>query len=166
MEMKAWLVQDKWDCYGAEIVFAETRGKARALALATDCCSETDFLDVDVRRQPNADKYYKIYDMLIEEIKAELPDVKIIILEPFVLKVEGTETETYWDRFDPEVREHAEMAKKIAEKHSLAFVPLQVGFDELCKYAPAEYWLIDGVHPTPMGHEFIKNEWLKAFNNI
>ena len=57
--MKAWLVQDKWDCYGAEIVFAETRGKARSLALATDCCSETNFLDVDVRRQPNADKYYK-----------------------------------------------------------------------------------------------------------
>ena len=57
--MKAWLVQDKWDCYGSEIVFAETRGKARSLALATDCCSETNFLDVAVRRQPNADKYYK-----------------------------------------------------------------------------------------------------------
>ena len=57
--MKAWIVQDKWDCYGAEIVFAETRGKARSLASATYCCSETDFLDVDVRRQPNADKYYK-----------------------------------------------------------------------------------------------------------
>ena len=57
--MKAWLVQDKWDCYGAEIVFAETRGKARSLSLATDCCSETSFLDVDVLRQPNADKYYK-----------------------------------------------------------------------------------------------------------
>ena len=57
--MKAWLVQDKNDCYGAEIVFAETRGKARSLAMATDCCSETSFLDVDVRRCKNADKYYK-----------------------------------------------------------------------------------------------------------
>ena len=36
----------------------------------------------DFRANPNgvaADKYYKIYDMLIEEIKAELPDIKIII---------------------------------------------------------------------------------------
>ncbi|MBO5452471.1 MAG: hypothetical protein J6A69_00685 [Clostridia bacterium] len=24
----------------------------------------------------------------------------------------------------------------------------------------------DGVHPTPMGHEYIKNEWIKAFNNL
>ena len=57
--MKAWFVQDKNDCYGAEIVFAETRGKARSLAMATDCCSETSFLDVDARRCKNADKYYK-----------------------------------------------------------------------------------------------------------
>ena len=56
--MKAWLVRQK-DKFEAEIVFAETRGKARALALITDCCNETSFIDVDVRRQPNADKYYK-----------------------------------------------------------------------------------------------------------
>ncbi len=24
----------------------------------------------------------------------------------------------------------------------------------------------NGVHPTPMGHELIKNEWMKAFENI
>ncbi len=57
--MKAWLVRDKYDCYGAEVVFAETRGKARSLALSTDCCSETRFLDVEVHREPSADKYYK-----------------------------------------------------------------------------------------------------------
>lgn len=57
--MKAWLVRDKHESYGAAVVFAETRGKARSLALATDCCSETHFLDVEVRRKPSADKYYK-----------------------------------------------------------------------------------------------------------
>ena len=55
------------------------------------------------------------------------------------------------------------MAKKIAEKHNLPFIPLQAGFDALTKEAPANHWLGDGVHPTPMGHEFIKREWLKAF---
>lgn len=57
--MKAWCVCDKHESYGAEIVFAETRGKARSLALATDCCSDTHFLDIEVRREPKADKYYK-----------------------------------------------------------------------------------------------------------
>ena len=58
--MKAWLVTSKKYCeYGAEVVFAETRGKARSLALLTDCCSESDFTDIVVRREPIADKYYK-----------------------------------------------------------------------------------------------------------
>lgn len=56
--MKAWLVTVK-DEYGAEVVFAETRGKAKAEALCTDCCSEAKFVDIEVRREPIADKYYK-----------------------------------------------------------------------------------------------------------
>jgi hypothetical protein len=56
--MKAWLVRDK-ESYGAEIVFAETRGKARSLALSFDCCDDSRFTDVEVRRAPYADKYYK-----------------------------------------------------------------------------------------------------------
>lgn len=25
------------------------------------------------------------------------------------------------------------------------------------------YWLLDGVHPTPAGHEIIKREWVKRY---
>lgn len=56
--MKAWLVREK-DEFCAEIVFAETRGKARALALSTDCCENAKFTDIEVRRKPQVDKYYK-----------------------------------------------------------------------------------------------------------
>lgn len=38
----------------------------------------------------SAEKFEKIYDMLIGEILEALPDIKIFILEPFVL--EGTDT--------------------------------------------------------------------------
>ena len=112
----------------------------------------------------DADKFYKIYDMLIEEVKAALPNIKIMILEPFVLQ--GCSTVENWDYFSTEVPKRAEMAKKIAEKYSLPFIPLQAGFDELTAKAPNEYWLGDGVHPTAKGHEFIKNQWLKAYKNL
>lgn len=56
--MKAWLVKEK-DADCAEVVFAETRGKAKSWAQATDACSEADFVDIEVRRMPQADKYYK-----------------------------------------------------------------------------------------------------------
>ena len=64
-----------------------------------------------------ADKYFKIYDMLIDEVKSALPDIKIMILEPFVLK--GSATEENWEAFDSEVRKRASMAKKIAEKYKV-----------------------------------------------
>lgn len=56
--MKAWLVREK-DEFCATVVFAETRGKARSLALYTDCCEDANFCDIEVRRVPQVDKYYK-----------------------------------------------------------------------------------------------------------
>ncbi len=112
----------------------------------------------------DADKFFKIYSMLIEEIKDALPEVKIMILEPFVL--EACSTTEHWEFFKTETAKRAEMAKKIAEKYNLPFIPLQNGFDELAKKAPNNYWLGDGVHPTSAGHEYIKNEWLKAYYNL
>lgn len=56
--MKAWLVRNEFDCC-ATVVFAETRGKARALARYTDTCEDIDFIDISVNRLPKADKYYK-----------------------------------------------------------------------------------------------------------
>lgn len=112
----------------------------------------------------DAEKYFKVYSMLIEEVKEALPNIKIMILEPFVLK--GPSTEADWDIFQPEVAKRAEKAKLLAEKYNLTFIPLQKGFDELCKKAPASYWTPDGVHPTAKGHEFIKREWLKAFKTL
>ena len=109
----------------------------------------------------DADKFFKIYSMLIEEVKAELPNIKIMIMEPFVL--EACSTEANWEYFKTETKKRAEMAKKIAEKYNLAFIPLQDGFDALAKKAPNNYWLGDGVHPTAKGHEYIKGEWLKAY---
>lgn len=57
-DCKAWLVREK-DEFCATIVFAETRGKARALALHTEACEDADFISIEVRRNKEADKYYK-----------------------------------------------------------------------------------------------------------
>ena len=93
-----------------------------------------------------------------------------MILEPFVLEATATtatEAEPErWDYFRTEVSLRAAATKRIVEKYNLHFVTLQEKFDEACKWAPASYWLRDGVHPTPMGHWVIKNEWMKAFQDM
>ena len=110
------------------------------------------------------EKFEKIYSMLIEEIKEALPNIKIIILEPFVLT--GTATEHAIDRFKKGLDLNAQASKRIAEKYNLKFVPLQDKFDEACKKAEPSYWLADGVHPTAAGHAIIKDELRKAFDEI
>lgn len=119
----------------------------------------------DLNESPNgvdAEKFYVIYDMLISEIKEALPNIKIMIMEPFVLKAYATENN--WEHFSTEVPKRAEKAKLIAQKHNLKYIALQDKFDEAAKKAPNDYWLVDGVHPSAMGHELIKREWIKAFN--
>ncbi|MBQ9129904.1 MAG: lysophospholipase, partial [Clostridia bacterium] len=114
-------------------------------------------------------KFEKIYGMLIEEIKEALPEIKIMILEPFVLQGGATfdpEDPTVWERFNGLVRENAAAAKRVAEKYDLPFIELQAGFDALTEKAPASYWLADGVHPTAMGHCFIKDRWLETFKTL
>ena len=108
--------------------------------------------------------------MLISEILEVLPDIKIMIMEPFVLEGPNTcATEgclDRWNQFRAEVPLRATAAKRIAEKYNLPFVALQDKFDEACKQADATYWLADGIHPTPMGHWIIKNEWMKVFQEM
>ena len=108
-------------------------------------------------------KFRMIYGMLIDEIREVLPDIKIVILEPFVLK--GTATEKLWKDFDREVRILAEISKQVAEEYETDFIPLQKKFDELSSDGNTEYWSADGIHPTLAGHEVLKNEMKKVLIN-
>ncbi len=105
-------------------------------------------------------KFFRVYSAIIEEIKARLPELKIFILEPFVLRASATDDD--WGVFRRETEMRAESAKAIAEKYGLTFIPLQEKFDELAKKAEASYWLSDGVHPTSAGHRMIADEVVKA----
>lgn len=107
-----------------------------------------------------APKFEKIYSMLIEEIKEELPEIKIFILEPFVTP--GTATDEKIEIFRSEAKLRSEAAKRVADKFDLTFIPLQCVFDEAMTKAPASYWTRDGVHPSTEGHGLIANELVKA----
>lgn len=116
--------------------------------------------EINERNGVENKKFFKVYSMLIEEIKAVLPDIKIIILEPFVLKASATEKA--WNVFRRETEMRAESAKAVAENFGLDFVPLQKLFDAAAEKAEPSYWLSDGVHPTAAGHEIIAREVVKA----
>ncbi len=120
--------------------------------------------EVGWRNGVSAEKYYTIYNMMLDEIQEALPKTRILILEPFILK--GSATEEKWEVMRPETEKRAEKARAAADSHHLVFVPLQERFDEAARKAPESYWLRDGVHPTAVGHELIKQAWLEGFQKI
>ena len=108
-------------------------------------------------------RFEKTYRNIIEETKEQLPNIKIMLLEPFVLR--GSATESKMDKF-VEVYEYAKVVKRLAEEYELVFVPLQKRFDEDAEKYGAETMLYDGVHPSIAGSTLIANEWLKGFIKI
>lgn len=116
------------------------------------------------------DKFEKIYTMLIDEVKVACPEIKLILIAPYILEGISTgnpeESPEIFEKFKKDVSEKAAVTKRIAEKYGLPLIELQPAFDEACKRAPAEYWTADGVHPTPCGHEIIKRLWLETFEKL
>lgn len=110
------------------------------------------------------ENYEKYLCMIIDEIKAALPGIQLMILEPFVLKYLVLPDK--YDELRTLVEQIAAAAKRVAEKYNIKFVPLMKKFDEALKYAPVDFWTADGVHPKAPGHELIKREWIKAFKEL
>lgn len=114
-------------------------------------------------------KFEKIYNMLLDEIFEALPDIKIMLLEPFVLPGSATENceavPDRWERFETGAHANAEVVRRIAKERNLTFVELQSVFDELNAAHPG-IWLFDGVHPSVCGHQVIMREWIKAFQTL
>lgn len=121
--------------------------------------------EISAQNGVSAVKYEMIYNIMMSELKTALPNTKFIILEPFVLCGSATgpseENPKRWDVFKRETALRADAARRIAGKYNAVFVPLQHAFDEACKKAPSDYWLVDGVHPTVFGHGLIAQEWIK-----
>ena len=107
---------------------------------------------------------------IISETMAERPGVKIMLLEPYVLKEYATdnteEKPNKWDTFRREVAKRQEITKKIAEDFGVSFVPLQSRFDSASLSRGVKYLSADGVHPTPAGHELIARAWIEEFEKI
>ena len=106
------------------------------------------------------DRFENIYRIMLKETKERLPNAKIIICEPFILK--GKVTQEQYDEFLA-VKEYAKAAKKIAEEFGCYFLPLQEKIDAFAAKYGVEACLSDGVHPAVGGAQLIANEWLKLF---
>ena len=106
--------------------------------------------------------FFQIYDHMVTATRAALPNVKIVIIEPFVLPGDIPSVRCNWEAFSGVMTNMQHLVFAIAQKHELSYIPLQAKFNTLAAaYPPADDWLMDGVHPSNGGRKLIANEWLR-----
>lgn len=112
----------------------------------------------------DSQKFENIYRMMMDEILAQLPEVKFIICEPFVCNAGSLRVS--FTKWRSGIVELQRKVADIAKEYKAIFVPLQDAFDKACEVKCAEYWCWDGIHPTENGNGLIAREWLKAVNEL
>ena len=119
----------------------------------------------DMMSEDGADpsRFEHVYRMMLQDTIARLPDTKILLCEPFVLKTGATEDA--WEGFTS-CAAYRKTVEKLAKEYGLYFLPLQERIDGAAAKYGGEAILFDGVHPTLAGAVLIADEWLKKFETI
>ncbi len=122
----------------------------------------------------SCEEYEFMYDHMLTQVKEIKPDCKIVILEPFIVKLDlkslnssndSGDIFTEWEIWERNMRERCRVSKKLAEKYEAVFIPLFDDFNKLAEKNGAKYWSLDGIHPTLAGHEYIARKWLEYCND-
>lgn len=107
------------------------------------------------------EKIRENYDNILSRTVKALPDIRIIILEPFLLPI--PEDRVGWrSTLDPIIQVSREMALKYRAK----YIPLDGMLNAVGIESDYEKYCPDGVHPTPLGHQLIAQEWIKAYQRL
>jgi lysophospholipase L1-like esterase len=113
----------------------------------------------DVGKGIGAEEFERDYREILSASRAANPKLEIILIEPFVLWSEGLGNEPHWKERRAKTEELAEAVEKLADEFGAKLIHGQKLFDEATQNAPPEYWMWDGIHPLPQGHELLAREW-------
>jgi len=102
--------------------------------------------------------YEDDYRALLKRTLSALPEVKLIIGEPFAVTGIRAADGSWYPEFD----KYRAAAKKLADEFKAVFIPYQKVFDEAQKRAPGVYWTHDGVHASLAGARLMANAWMEA----
>jgi lysophospholipase L1-like esterase len=119
----------------------------------------------DVSAYINGNKDYSVeqyesgYRELLKQTTTEIPGIQLVLCEPFILSVGRVKDK--WDQYSTEVKKRQEVVLKLSREYNAVFVPFQAAFNKALSRAAADYWIWDGIHPMPSGHELMAREWIR-----
>lgn len=102
------------------------------------------------------------YRDLLGRSRRANPGLKLVLLDPFVLRVTRLKEAGTWSHWRGTVDRQGRIVARLAAEFEAVHVRMQEIFDRAAEETGPEHWIWDGVHPLPQGHELIAREWLRA----
>ncbi len=116
----------------------------------------------DVGRGVSPKDFEADYRSILSESRKANPDLRIILLDPFVLKAGRIASGEAWEKRRSATDQLRPIVANLAKEFEAIHIKTQDLFDEAAAKTSPEYWIWDGVHPLPQGHELIARNWLLA----
>jgi len=104
--------------------------------------------------------FEKDYRHILEASRKANPELRIVLLDPFVLQSGSLKNEQTYQVRRKETDKMRTVVSTLANDYNAAHLPTQEIFDQAAREAGPENWIWDGVHPLPQGHELIARHWL------
>jgi lysophospholipase L1-like esterase len=104
------------------------------------------------------ESYRDGFTALLQRTREALPQVKLVICEPFVLRCGAIN-----DKWFPEFDQRRAFAREVSDQAGAIWVPFQEAFDDaVAAGTTPAFWAADGVHPTVAGHALMAATWRRA----
>jgi lysophospholipase L1-like esterase len=115
----------------------------------------------DVGRGVKEEAFESDYRAILDASRNSNPDLRLVLLDPFVLRTGGLKNEQAWTSRRTATDKLGAIVARLAKDYQAVHIKTQEIFDAAAKSVTPEQWIWDGVHPLPQGHELIARHWLQ-----
>lgn len=103
-------------------------------------------------------KYKEVFKKLLKETKGILPNIQIILLEPFYLSNGKNPAGSYRNQLKELIAEYIEIVDELARMFGTSLVPLNFHFNKILQHKPSSVLSEDRIHLKRTGHLIIAEE--------
>lgn len=111
----------------------------------------------DANDPTTTEQYEQNYRNILERTKATFPDIRIVMIEPFLLHV-SPEIESWREDLNPKIL----AARRLALEFADVYVPMDGYFAAASVQREPSTWSVDGVHPAGPGIALLAQKWVEA----